>query len=870
MRLRFASLAALLLVACGDGTPTPSDSGGADDASTDGSTRDAPAVCASIPTIPSGDPDGHPSPLAVGPGEARAGRLSAADLPADRTGLATWAAGDFVLANEHVAAIVEDAGPSDLFDPFGGKLVGVGLMEGGRIVQAGDFEEIIPGLGLYTLETESVSVLHDGSDGGEAVVRSIGTMTLIPFLADFAGHLFGRYDGLRVAIDHALAPGSHTVEVRFQLAPDVPGRYHVARPAQVIVQASRMQPLVDPVGFDTGATSMVPAVLFEDEDGASYAWRSADGPIGRTIEAGGAGIYTAPAFDAEGCTVSEHLYGLVTIAGPGLSPLRRALADEAGDTLHAVDVSVTESDGAPAEHVHVVAQRADGSVWARARTDAAGQATIELPMEATTLSAVRDGQLLVTAHALAATDTSAALVLPAYATIHVATHDDLGAAIPARIQVIPDVAPTEPPASFGEHLEVGGRLHLALEPDGEVLLRVPPGTHRVVVSRGYEYEIHDQHVTVAAGDTAEVAATLVRSVDTTGLMSADLHIHTNRSPDSPDSGLRKIADAAAEGLEVPLRSDHEWVNDFEDDVHALGLEPFVFGVCSLELTTFAWGHFGVFPLEETSAMPNGGAVDWAFRSPHDVFADATSRTSAWGNAAIVVNHPRQGGPAGAIFAYFDQAGFDPTTLTASNAALWDDSFSVIEVFNDSGFDHNFDSSVRDWFAFLDAGRDMFAVGSSDSHGVTDSPVGYPRTWVDVGTDEPATLRTMGAGVLRDAVVAGHTTIGGGIFVTTDVSGHGPGDHVSGVGATASMHVVVQAPSWVDVDRLRVYVDGEVTTDAPLVPADPIVRFDDVITVDVAASGRTWVVVAVTGTDALEPVHPGRLPFAVTNPIFLTR
>jgi hypothetical protein len=867
MRSHFAFVAVVVsLVGCGSDAPPPVDAA-ADDAAV---TPDAPSVCTTMPAIPTGDPNGHPSPLSVGAGEARAGRLTTADLPTDRTGLATWHAGDFVLANEHVAAIVEDAGPSDLFDPFGGKLVGLGLMQGGRIVSAADFEEIIPGLGLYTLEPESVTVIADGSDGGEAIVRSVGTMTLIPFLADFAGHLFGSYDSLRVAIDHVLAPGSHAIEIRFQVAPDRPGRLHVSHPVQVIVQSSRMPAFVDPVGFDTGAAATATRILFEDEVGPSYAWESADGPIARTIEAGGAGIYTAMPFDAEGCAITEHVYGRVTIgAAPGLSPLRRVLADRDGTTLHAVDVHVTESDGRDAANVHVVAESIDGSVLVRMRTDATGHATLDLPAAAATLSATREGQLLVTGQVLGATDASATIRLPAYATIHVVTQDEAGAPLPSRIQVIPDVAPAAPPPSLGERVEIAGRLHLVFEPTGEATLRVPPGSHRLVVSRGYEYEIHDQHVTVAAGDTAEVAAMLVRSIDTTDHLSADLHIHTNRSPDAPDSGARKVAGAAAEGLEVPLRSDHEWVNDFEPDIHALGLDPFVFGVCSLELTTFAWGHFGVFPLDQTSAMPNGGSVDWAFRRPADVFADARSRTTTAGSAALVVNHPRQGGPAGAIFAYFDEMGFDRTTLTAVDAR-WDDSFGVIEVFNDSGFDFNESTSVADWFAFLNAGRDMFAVGSSDSHGITDSPVGYPRTWARVGTDDPDALRAMGPGPLRDAVVAGHTTIGGGIYVTADIGGHGPGDHVTGAGATESMHVVVQAPTWVDVDRLRVFVNGVVTTDATLTPGDPIVRFDDVIDVDVAATGRTWVVVAVTADTELEPVHPGRMPFAVTNPIFLSR
>jgi hypothetical protein len=862
-RLAFVVLA---LVSCTQPAP-PSDASG-DSAI----AMDSPSVCPTMVPIPIGDPNGHPSPLGAGAGEARAGRLAAADLPMDHTGLATWHAGDFVLANEYVAAIVEDAGPSDLFDPFGGKLVGVGVMQNGHIVLASDFEEIIPGLGLYTLTPDSVTVIADGSHGGPAIVRSVGTMTLIPFLADFAGHLYGSFDGLRVAIDHVLAPGSHTVELRYQIAPDRPGTLTISHPVHVIVQSSRMQPFVDPVGFDPSGMHTVPTVLFEDEVGASYAWQSADGAITQVIAAGGAAVYTAPRFEAPGCAVTEHVYAQLTIGdGPGLSPLRRVLASQVGQTLRTLSVAVTEADGSAAgSDVHVVASNADGTVFVRMITDATGHATLDLPSAAMTLSAVRDEQLLVNAQPLTATATSATLTLPAYATVHVTTTDVDLVAMPSRIQITPMVAPPQPAASFGTSLEVGGRLHLVFSPTGVATLRVPPGMHRVVVSRGYEYEIHDQMITPIAGQTANVAAVLNRSVSTPGQMSADLHIHTNRSPDAPDSALRKVAAAAAENLEVPLRSDHEWVNDFEPSIHAQALDPFVFGVCSLELTTFAWGHFGVFPMDESTTVINGGAVPWAFRRPSAVFADVASRTSTWGPTAMVVNHPRQGGPAGAIFAYFDQAGFDPTTLTASRTDLWDDSFSVIEVFNDSDFDFNLATSVRDWFAFLNAGRDMFAVGSSDSHGVTNSPVGYPRTWASVGTDDPATLRTMGPGVLRDAIAAGHSTIGGGIYVTATVNGHGPGDHVSGVGAHTQVHVRVQAPSWVEVNRIRVYVDGVATTDATVTTGvDPIVRFDEMVNVDVGTT-RSWVVVVASGPGTLEPVHPDRNPFGVTNPIFLTR
>jgi hypothetical protein len=96
-----------------------------------------------------------------------------------------------------------------------------------------------------------------------------------------------------------------------------------------------------------------------------------------------------------------------------------------------------------------------------------------------------------------------------------------------------------------------------------VSLRVDPGEHQVVVSRGYEYELHTETVTVAAGETVNVSAELEHAVDTTGVMCADYHIHTFRSPDSEDSSELKLLGLIADGLEIAVRSDHQWINDFQ-------------------------------------------------------------------------------------------------------------------------------------------------------------------------------------------------------------------------------------------------------------------------------------------------------------------
>src|SRR5690606_16908332 len=80
---------ALFVLGC-DGPAVPDDA----------APPDAPP-CEATP-FAAGTDEGLADPLGAGAGEVRAGRLSAAALPADPDGLARWREGDFVLANDRV------------------------------------------------------------------------------------------------------------------------------------------------------------------------------------------------------------------------------------------------------------------------------------------------------------------------------------------------------------------------------------------------------------------------------------------------------------------------------------------------------------------------------------------------------------------------------------------------------------------------------------------------------------------------------------------------------------------------------------------------------------------------------------------------
>ena len=798
--------------------------------------------------------------LAVPSGESRAGLVAAGDLPEDPTDLLVWSEGDFLLANENVAVVIEALGPSDGYDPWGGNVVGMGRVEGGALVEPAGFNEIIRGMGRYTVEPRSIGVLADGSDGGAAIVRVLGTPRPIPFADELAATFFPTdYSSLDVAVDYVLEPGADHVDIRYTFRNDgarrVAGRWVV-----LAFQKERMPAFAESVGFDTETATGLDWLGYADPAATSYGFGTDLGTFGVFIEVSGTQILDGPSYDIDACANTTVEMMTLDIGGPGANGLLAAKHRREGVAQRTITGTVTEADGSPAVGVRVHATQ--GDTWlTRALAGEDGGYTLDVPGDdAVTLTAWRPGDAMVTAE-VAAGGATADLALDEPGMLRITAVDGSDAPVPVRIQVRPEGGAVAPPASWGEKLPFGGRLHLEFPVDGRADLRVPPGNHRVTVSRGFDYELgFDETVAVAAGDDIAVDAVLQRVVDEPGVICADYHIHTHRSPDSPDSPEMKLRSAAGDGLEIACRSDHEWVYAWEDLIAQEGLESWLYGPTSLELTTFTFGHFGVVDLEPQPSEPNNGAIPWVGDLPPVVFDRVRARPE---DPLFIINHPR----GTKISGYFDYVGYDAVTGMVEDMDAWDDEFRVVEVFNDSSFDENLDGTVADWFSFLRTGRHMVAVGSSDSHKVVNgSPVGYPRTCLRLGVDDPEALRA-GAGTeaVVDATRAGHLVVDGGISLDARVGDAGPGDEVTGTG-TQSIAVRVMAPSWVDATELEVWIDGALTETLPLGPGDGVERFAGDVEVDIPATGG-WVLLHARGEMALDPVFPGRDPFGVTMPIF---
>ena len=171
---------------------------------------------------------------------------------------------------------------------------------------------------------------------------------------------------------------------------------------------------------------------------------------------------------------------------------------------------------------------------------------------------------------------------------------------------------------------------------------------------------------------------------------------------------------------------------------------------------------------------------------------------------------------------------------------------------------------------LGGGDDTFNVVSTLSFQTTTVNTFGGADNIRVGTDDPQALTASG---VRDQLAAGHTSVSGGIYVSANIGAARSGDTTTGAGSPQQVDVTIQAATWIDVDAIDVVVDGETVDTIPVMPGDadptnPAIRWRGQIPLQVSATGG-FVVIAAYAQRALDPVHPGKIPFGVTNPIFVT-
>lgn len=569
---------------------------------------------------------------------------------------------------------------------------------------------------------------------------------------------------------------------------------------------------------------------------------------------------------------------------------------------------VDEQSHQPIEGASVIVMQGDRFID-QLETDAHGSFLGKLPPGTYDYIAVTDDRERTAKQSItvaAGAPTGVLVQMPPPATLAVSVVDELGRHAPVKIQLLghDDRIRTTDGRNILYSLALGEEVRPTAfdgtdryierawwTNDGRLLAKVRPGTYDLVVTRGPEYEITSEQVTLTAGSYAGKQLQLTRSFDTPGWVAGDFHIHAQPSTDSGLPIDERVTSCAAEGLEVAVATDHNYVTDYAPVIASSGLDPWMLGVPGMELTTFEAGHFIGYPLKVDPGSTRGGEFLWAHQNPQQLFDQLRALAIDASNSIVQVAHPRQQ-VLGYFTQYFvDSATGEPYTPTgimgvfapygsefAAENFSYD--FDAIELLTGSKIEDahtfrapdplppgpfpdpqpvpgeivvgkdgrpTFPGVVESWMTLLDRGHTATGIGASDSHHTLGDEPGYARTLLYVGEGKDTPGGFSRADVVR-AMREHRAITTNAPFVDITVDGQGIGSTVVDAGTQVAVQVHVRAPSWAKVDRLKLYMNSAVVHDIAIPTGT-----DFTMTLNVTPTADSWVVAEVTGTQNMFPV-----------------
>lgn len=404
--------------------------------------------------------------------------------------------------------------------------------------------------------------------------------------------------------------------------------------------------------------------------------------------------------------------------------------------------------------------------------------------------------------------------------------------------------------------------HLAVRPgvvytsDGRAKLALSPGSYTLHATRGPEYGIQTQQIRLRPGTTSRVRMRLRREVSTPGLISCDTHVHTLTHSKHGDATVdERLVTLAAEGVELPVATEHDVLADYSQSLKRTGVEAYFTPVIGAEITTRK-GHFNIFPVQPGSRLPDPRIEDWPQLMK-------TIRETP-GVQVVVLNHPRD---QHSNFRPFDATNFN--SVTGENRRGPAFGFDAMEVLNSSAQQSDFMRLYYDWFALLNHGYRVVAVGSSDSHDVNRHIVGQGRTYIAYRRDhQPSKIAVDEA--CRN-LLQGRALVSLGLLTQMTVDDRfGVGDLAAVREKEIRVTVRVQAPSWIRADRVALFANG-IEIRAVQVPLSD--RAGEKVKVTWAIPRPThdlYLIAIASGPGVTAAYWPVTPPYQPTSPVWVPR
>jgi hypothetical protein len=447
---------------------------------------------------------------------------------------------------------------------------------------------------------------------------------------------------------------------------------------------------------------------------------------------------------------------------------------------------------------------------------------------------------------------------------------DLHVPLPSRIVVHGIDGAREP--NFGAPHRAGAGPLVDTE-DGLFSTLLPAGRYRVLAERGPEYTVDRRDVDIPAGGAVVLPLALRHVVDTPGLAACDLHVHSRGSFDSTVSLEDRVRSLMAQGIDFAAASEHNRTGTYASAAFA-SATTWMSWASSVEVTTTnpLRGHFNVIPWTAASVPRHQRTTLEAL--VHEVRRDSP-------DSLVQVNHPHLGHGIGHFHTiHLDEA-------TGKGLSRLARGFDTLEVYN--GFDlptrARVEEVLKDWLHLLEAKRDHWATGNSDSHAVQYVAAGWPRTYVSVASDhEDGRGPPVDVTALVAALKKGHAFVTSGPMVELSQGAAQPGDALVVEGGRAKVHVRVRVAPWIDASELEIRVGGktalvkriaarEIEVGTPQGTLEEARRntivLDEDLEVEVPAGARSLVAI-VRGDRLVGTVLPFMdfAPMAFSNPLLV--
>lgn len=433
---------------------------------------------------------------------------------------------------------------------------------------------------------------------------------------------------------------------------------------------------------------------------------------------------------------------------------------------------------------------------------------------------------------------------------------------------------------FGVDSQDGSVGNTVYSIDGKFVRSVPPGTYDVVVSHGPEYDADFRQITIAKNNSLDLNVQLNHVIDTKGWVSAELHSHSSPSGDNTSSQRGRVENLVCENLEFAPCTEHQRIESYDDHLQALGASQMMFTCSGMELTgnPLPINHQNAFPLKWKPFQQDGGGPRVSSNPVTQI-----ARLAMWddnSDKVVQTNHPnirqmvsdrnldgKNDGGFEKMFDFMDVIEVHPPQ----------DIFRTPDSYKDQkARDKN---SITPWLNLIKNGRRIPGVVNTDAH-YNWHGSGWLRNWIASDSDYPTkiTIEQMIANLS-----AGRVIMSTGPFMTVQLH-HDQLDKPAEIGdivnvtGDGKLAVRIQCPNWLDINRVEVFVDGEMQSNLSRTRTkhgdqfgDQVVKFDQKLPLKLTSG--SFIVVAAIG----EKLQLGRVmgkqygkfpPVVVSNPIYI--